>query len=189
MQTTLAIPLSLVLVAALLLWMIILGRGHWTLKSLAVSVSIYYSVCLFLGVRDIMGWPCEAELPERFVIKQAVINEPSKVGSGEGDIVIWLVAIDEKFAPAEQSASWLPFGRAGKPGDPRSIRIPYSQKMHESVQKAMEMGREGRAVYMERGRLSEKRGDGKEGMSSLSRDTEFIPHMLPPPSIPEKVTN
>lgn len=189
MQTTLAIPLSLVLVATLLLWMIILGRGHWTLKSLAVSVSIYYSVCLFAGVREIMGWPCEAELPERFVIKQAVINEPSKVGSGEGEIVIWLVAIDEKFAPAEYPASWLLLGSAGKPGDPRSIRIPYSKKMHESVQKALEMGREGRGVYMERGQLTEKKAGGKDGTSSLSRDTEFIPHMLPPPSLPEKITN
>lgn len=195
------IPATFVILCAVLLWFIILGKGHWSIKMAAIPLVLYFNFIVWRSLGDISGWPSEADLPERFNLHSAVIREPSKEDPNKpGYILIWATAIDEDNQPVEiPQNKWLsPFSSRKTPDEPRVYRTPYTQEMHKNIQSAMQAMAQGKKVggkgkgtkqgepgngYGKDG--SEKgKGNGKSG--SLSQEQEFMLYELPPLKLPEK---
>ena len=190
MNITLAIPVTVAILLAIMFCTIIIGRGHWFIKVLLIASSLYFTIALHFALKGLTGWPCEGDLPEQFLIHYSLVREPDKKGGDPGEIIIWHTALNEELeVSSEGTASWLkPFGIAGHPGDPRAVRVPYSRKLHEQMSEANQKSAQGRPMIGRSGGEGGKR-KGRKGDGSSSRDDEIILHDLPPAKLPEKITN
>ena len=147
------------------------------------------------------GWPTTDELPDKFLVRWAVVNEPDKKRKTEGAIYIWVTYLSEKTETISESG-WkdylIPFSVTHK-SNLRVHQSPYSTEDHKAITRVM-----GRIINKEkvvgtrkRGDAGGSRGKGKNGKSSkgkdggtsggsfsLSDDINF--QNLPPTVLPDK---
>jgi len=120
---TTGLIVAYVLVAAMLLGLNLHSNWHWLIKT-----SVNVVVALFLWVTyqswpGILGWPTERDLPSQFYLHAINVDEPNR-------IYLWGADIDSGL------------GRTV----PRSYSLPYSAKLHDSVDKAGRKLRKGLPV-------------------------------------------
>jgi hypothetical protein len=163
---TLSVLLSfaalLLLTAMALLWSQWPG---WLKGLLVVGVTVLF----FHGsatLHALLGLPSPDQLPERFVLLAAVIEEPSK--KTDGALYVWLNALED-----------------GKPAAvPRAYRLPYSKDLHALLNESMKKAHNGTT----QAGTSERKG-GQKGVSwgRPGNDEQTIKIKdLPVTQLPEK---
>ncbi len=117
----LAISIAYVAMGVLLLLMVIKPSVRWRWKALAIIVSTFFFVDVFLETRALLGWPGVGKLPDRFQLLWVRVVEPDARLSDPGAIYMWVEEVDENNVPV---------------GVPRSYRVPYKRALAEQSVKA-----------------------------------------------------
>lgn len=162
--------LAYVFLSALLLLALIYSQINWLMKTGLIVIVVIFWVGSYQGWKQNQGWPTGEELPEKFLLHFAVVEEPDDELDHEGAIYIWLTAIEQ----AELKEI------------PRAYQIEYDPATHQKVQEAL--------IEMKNGNLqlgentSEK--IPKEQKSKLKLAGQKYPGLqfvkLPDPALPEK---
>lgn len=207
------IPLTFLVLFAVVLWFIILGKGKWWLKAAIVPVVLYFSLIIWFSLGQISGWASPNEMPDTFILHWSIVKEPSKKDtSDQGTIFIWATQVDESFQVTNQPVNPLlhPFTPRKNSAEPRSYRLPYDRDMHEKLNVMQSMITKGKTVIGKKngkGIGTEEDGQGKGGGKdgkgkgaggiagnqkgsggSLSQQQDFMFYELPAPKLPEKIT-
>ena len=157
-----------VVVLALLVLVLVFSRLHWVLRLLLVLVVSGGYWVAYQGWDRAQGWPSTNQVPEKFLLHGAVIEEPDKEKGIDGTIFLWVTDLST-FVPAEQ---------------PRAYVMPYSKRLHGKAQEALRQMRNGQLqlgrVKLESG--ARQKSDGGDGEIPLQ--IEFS--NLPKQALPEK---
>jgi hypothetical protein len=154
----LTLSISYALVAALLLIVLVYARLPWSAKAVAVVVTSAFYLATFVGVRGLLGWASVDRLPAAFKLLQARIVEPHSFAGDPGSIYLWVEALDEDNRPS---------------GVPRAYRIPYSDKLAETTDRAV---REIAAGRPQGGRAADL-GNGEGALLDVAREY-IIPKVI-----------
>lgn len=111
--------------AVLLLNMNLRSPWPWTVKAAATLATCGLLVIVYLALLELLGWPANAPLPDRFVLIAAEVRDPDKGGGDEGAVYLWARPVDD---PASA---------------PRAYRLDYSRALHEQVVSALHNARGG----------------------------------------------
>lgn len=169
-EVLLSLSIAYVFLAALLLLALIHSSINWLLKMVLLIVALGFYWLSYQGWKETQGWPTITELPERFLLHYAVIEEPDEETGTKGAIFVWLSDL-KNFKPAQQ---------------PRSHQLEYDQKTHAKVEEALREVQNGTLQIGEVKPATEL----KEGVQNKNRiglkypGLEFVE--LPDPALPEK---
>ena len=94
---------------------------HWVIKSSLVIITLLFYIFTYKSFTNLVGWPANQSLPERFRLVSAQIYEPSALLNSEGAIYVWVTNMDDL---------------AGL-GIPRSYYLPYNKVLHEKISKSL----------------------------------------------------
>ncbi len=113
--------IAFLLLALLLLSLNLYSIWSWPVKASAiVLVSLFYLVCYF-SFPPLLGWPTsDKNIPERFHLLAAHVEEPDKIAGTNGAIYLWL--------------SDMTSGKKSK--TPRAYQLPFSNNLHKKVVEA-----------------------------------------------------
>jgi hypothetical protein len=125
------LAIAYAVIGALLLYLLVATRRSVSFKIFAVVLISSLYVGTYLGLKELQGWPVNEELPERFRLHWAMINEPDKAQNAQGTIYLWI----QTSAPNGKLID-----------EPRAYHLPYDLKMAEKVEKALRQIGEGRPV-------------------------------------------
>jgi hypothetical protein len=142
---------------------IIAGGAAWKWRVPYIVAAPALALGLWLAKPDPAGWPTTAHVPAHATLQWAVIDEPDPASSDPGRIYLWLDT-----------------GTAR----PRAFSLPYSRRLHEQVQRALQHVQRGQPMGVERTaarRRGGRRADSTSGRRSVIR---FYPH--PPVRLPPK---
>lgn len=169
-EVLLQLSLAYVFLTALLLLCLICSRIFWGIKAGLILLAMGFYALSYSGWKESQGWPSEAQLPEKFLLHFAVIEEPDQEAGTEGEMFIWLTDLKgQKMAD-----------------EPRAYRLPYDQKTHRKLSDALQESRSGNLQlgFMEteedpqiNDQQAHRTGQKYEGL-------EF--RKLPDPALPEK---
>lgn len=122
----LALSIGFAVLCFLLLCVCLYGRLGNRFKLLLVGVvSVFYFVG-YNAIHEVQGWASAGELPRKFILLAAVIEEPVK-DKTKGEIFVWLQPI------AENRPS----------GEPRAFRFAYEKGLHSLFEEGMKKARNG----------------------------------------------
>jgi hypothetical protein len=125
------LAIAYAVIGALLLYLLVATQRSVSFKIVTVILVSGLYVGTYLGLKELQGWPVTEELPQRFRLHWAMINEADKAQHGPGTIYLWI----------QPSA---PNGKLIK--QPRAYHLPYDLKMAEKVQDALRQINEGQIV-------------------------------------------
>jgi hypothetical protein len=181
---------SYVVIAVLLLSLNLASRWHWGIKAGAIVITIGFFGVSYVSIGELIGWPSEARMPERFQLHWATVREPDKLNGLPGSIFLWLEALDENSMPA---------------GTPRAFRVPYSRALADRIGRAKERIEQGadqagtaRDLEVPEGEPDEDRRlagtpPRRDEPGSTGDPAAFIQHTpsvefedMPPPALPPK---
>jgi hypothetical protein len=156
------IAVGFVLLGALLLWLVIGGRGAWWVKFGAIAVTSAFTFAVWGALDSFSGWATDENPPAHALLVGSTVDEPRA-------IYVWLVA------PFKGSVLEYQPSR----GEPRAYRLPYSRELHEQIDRGNTLARQGRPVEL----ASREAAAGTPG-----RRTRFVvrAYRLPPQSLPRK---
>lgn len=120
-EVLLSLSFAYVFLVALLLLVLIFSRLGWLIKASLIVVALGFYWLSYQGWKETQGWPTSVELPGRFLLHYAVIEEPDKETGTKGNIYIWLTDLAD-LNPSEQ---------------PRAYRLEYDQGTHGKVAEAI----------------------------------------------------
>jgi hypothetical protein len=103
-----------------------------------------------LGTRALLGWSSVDPLPAHFKLLGARIVEPHSRAGDPGAIHLWVEALDDDNRPS---------------GVPRAYRLPYSAKLAEKTEAAVQASAEGKP---QEGGHTADFGTGEGGTSELT---------------------
>lgn len=126
-----ALVVSYVVLALLLLSLNLRSAWHWSIKATAIAVTAGFFVVVFLALEAMLGWPTEAAPPARFQLHAALVHEPDRKSRTGGAIYLWLSPRD---ALGEIT------------GPPRAYALPYSRELHEQTDRAQARMQEGQPI-------------------------------------------
>ena len=164
------LALAYLMVVGLLLLVLIHSPVRWWLKLVLIMVVTGFGWFSYLGWKHSQGWPALVEVPDKFLLHFAVIEEPDDDLGTEGAIFLWLTDLYQNRLAAE----------------PRAYRLPYDQPMHAKVESAMRRAKAGNLqLGIRKGGddLPEVKQYRKE-LGDHALEIEFIP--VPDPELPEK---
>ncbi len=145
---------------------------HWIVKSSLIVITMIFYIFTYNSFRDLVGWPTNESLPDRFRLISAQIYEPNALINSEGAIYLWVTDMDEL---------------AGL-GIPRSFKLDYNKELHEKVSKSLVDLKNG---VPQMGENSDQEEKGmissiikKEKVSTVSTTLKFFD--MPNQLLPEK---
>lgn len=106
-----------VLIALLLLSLLLYSTWSWKMKAGTIVATSLFYIITYLSFPPLLGWPTAAELPKRFQLISAYVEQPSKVTGAPGKIFLWLTDMENLVNP-------MP---------PRAYRLQYSLELHEKI--------------------------------------------------------
>ncbi|WP_420600523.1 hypothetical protein [Neptuniibacter sp.] len=169
-EVLLSLSFAYVFLAALLLLTLIFSRLAWVFKVALVIVALGFYWLSYQGWKESQGWPTAADIPDRFLLHYAVIEEPDEELGVKGGIFIWLSDL-KNLEIAEE---------------PRAYRLEYTQQTHGKVSEAIREIQNGGlqlGITNPQSDLpaieSKKKRSGEKYIG-----LEFV--KLPDPSLPEK---
>ena len=169
-EVLLSLSFAYVFLASLLLLTLIFSRLAWVLKAgLIVIVLVFYWMS-YQGWKESQGWPTYSDLPERFLLHFAVIEEPDEETGLEGNIYIWLSDL-KNLELAEQ---------------PRAYRLEYSQETHGKVSEALREIQNGSLQLGIINPQSELPSIESQKKRSGQKYPGLVFEKLPDPALPEK---
>lgn len=116
---TIGLTVAYVVVALLLLSVNLYSRWPWWVKLGTIAVTSLFYVVTYVSYPTLLGWPTDAQLPERFRLLAVHVQEPSKVTGAEGKIFLWATDMSQ---PSD--------------AEPRAYRVPYTGPLHQRVVEA-----------------------------------------------------
>lgn len=127
-----------VLLAVLLLGVGLWTRVRWWIKTGTVILTIGFFFVTFDSVKNILGWPSDDAVPDRFELMWVVIDEPNQATGSEGAIYLWVMKLpgdgplDEMdvYTPGKIDTRW----QTGQ--QPRAHKLPYSRALHRESEEA-----------------------------------------------------
>ena len=111
------------IVAGLLLSLNLYSAWNWAVKSAMNLVVVLFFIITYHSWPGILGWPTERDLPKQFYLHAVAVDEPRR-------IYLWGAEIDSGL---EHTV-------------PRAYGLPYSARLHDSVDKATRKLRKGLPV-------------------------------------------
>jgi hypothetical protein len=147
-----ALSVSYALIGALLLAVLAYARLPWTAKALAVVVISAFYIVSFNAARGLLGWASSESLPPSFKLLQARVVDPHSLEGDPGSIYLWVEALDEGNRPS---------------GVPKAYRLPYSEKLAERIEHAVDQIRRGNA---QQGGRAADFGTGEGGLIDAARE-------------------
>lgn len=156
-QNTLAIPLAFIVLIALNLWITIGIRGFWWLKTLLIAASLALAIFVWTALESYLGWPSKCNLPEEYQVIWLSIHEPTV--DKQGQVFVWA-------RPVESEEDLVPYDLfIYKPmvAEPRAYFLPYTRKLHEEGQKAIQSLKQGKIVIGKNGKESSANQKGSQG--------------------------
>lgn len=165
----LALSIGFAVLCFLLLCLCMYGTLSHRIKIWVVlGVSAFYFVG-YHAINDSQGWAASSELPPRFVLLAAVIEEPVK-DKTKGEIFVWLQPLTDN-RPA---------------GEPRAFRFPYEKGLHSLFEEGMKKNRNGNSQMG----LVESAQHGSRGVSWLKPANTTTQRIklrdMPAAQLPEK---
>lgn len=162
--------ISYILIAFLLLSLNLYSKWSWPIKAGSILlVSVFYVISYF-SFPPLLGWPTsDSNLPERFKLIAAHIEEPDKITGNEGAIYLWV---------SDMTA-------ARKSREPRAYKLAFNTNLQKKVVEAnaklhKKLPQLGEA--MEDGNIGEVKDTTQGGQVSVN--LEFFD--MPDPLFPEK---
>lgn len=160
-----------VVLAVLLLSINLYSRWRWPVKAVATLLVTAFYVVTYQSIPPLLGWPASQELPERFNLVAAYVEEPDKATGDDGAIYLWVTNLDEGFENVR----------------PRAYSVPFSSELHQEVAEASGKLRKGIPQLGETkdaklGPNGRPLDTSQQGQASVS--VEFFD--LPDPLFPEK---
>ena len=146
------LSVSYALIAALLLVVLAHTRLPWVTRALAVVVISAFYVISFNATRGLLGWASSESLPPFFKLLQARVVDPHSLEGDPGSIYLWVEALDEGNRPS---------------GVPRAFRLPYSEKLAERIEHAVDQIRRGNP---QQGGRAADFGTGEGGLIDAARE-------------------
>lgn len=123
-----------VLLSVLLLSLNFLSLWHWPIKAAATVITIGSSVVLYFAFINVIGWPSQDRMPDRFSLLHTRIVEPDRMTGAPGHIYLWAEEVDDRQIVI---------------GQPRAFEVPYKVEMATEVASAQNMLDEGTEVLGE----------------------------------------
>jgi hypothetical protein len=151
-SVVLALSVSYAVIGALLLVVLAYARLPWTVKALAVVVISGFYIVSFNATRGLLGWASADRLPPTFKLLQARVVDPHSLEEDPGSIYLWVEALDRENRPS---------------GVPRAYRLPYSEKLAESIDHAADQIRAG---HPQQGGRAADFGTGQGGLIEAARE-------------------
>jgi hypothetical protein len=164
MTETIGIPVAFVLLTILILWVVIGVKGKWWVKTCLISLTLYFSVGLWISIDGLLGWPTTDGPPQKFEIHWLLVKEPNKKTGDSGAIYMWASNVN-----ANKQSSFSPFGSKKPLSKPRLYQLPYSRSMHEQTESILEKLKKGERHMAtldgegQGGKEGEGSGKGREG--------------------------
>jgi hypothetical protein len=119
-------------------------------KASAILLTSTVFIVSFFGTRALLGWSSVDPVPTHFKLLGARIVEPHSIAGDPGAIHLWVEALDDDNRPS---------------GVPRAYRLPYSAKLAERTEAAVQASAEGKP---QEGRHTADLGTGEGGASELT---------------------
>lgn len=168
-NAVLMLVVGYVVLAALLLVLCLRTDHASPVKTAAIlAVGLFYWLN-YEAALDVLGWPAQRELPERFMLLSSWITEPDKRTGDEGSIDLWAVAIDVD----------------GPDAKPRAYSFGYDKQLHRKLEEARLRINQG-VIQVGRAELSD--GHREPGQVSRFADTDqdISFEDVPTSELPEK---
>lgn len=169
-EVLLSLTVAYTFLAALLLLTLLYSQLHWLLKTSLVVIAVGFYALSYQGWKDTQGWPAVTQLPERFLLHYAVVEEPDPSLAIEGKIMLWLSDL-ETLQPSDT---------------PRVYQLEYTQGTHAKVAEAL---REIQSGNLQIGEFSpdEPLPISKAKERQIGQKYEgLVFSRLPDPALPEK---
>ena len=102
MTETIGIPVAFILLTILILWVVIGVKGKWWIKSCLISLTLYFSIGLWVSINGLLGWPTTDSPPQEFEVHWMLVEEPNKKTGDPGAIYMWASDINadkQSFSP------------------------------------------------------------------------------------------
>ena len=187
---TISIPFGFAMLGTLLLWIIIMTKGKWWLKAIAISATLYFTFGVWHSIDTYSGWPTKEELPEDFVVHWFLVKEPNKIQGTPGAVYLWVTA---RKLTEEGFTMTTPFQYPNTKKKPRVYHLEYSKQLHKDLDGMKGNLRNGRGVRGKKGKGGKGgkgKGEGEKGKGNSGRTftekgaLEF--HIIKPPRLPDK---
>ncbi|MBC10910.1 MAG: hypothetical protein CMP32_03245 [Rickettsiales bacterium] len=161
-----------VLIGFLLVLFNLRTNFNWLLKASMIAIVTIFYLLTYKSFSNLVGWPSNNPLPDRFRLVAAQIYEPNALINSEGAIFLWVTDMDNLAGLST----------------PRSYSLPYNKEVHERVSKSLVNLKNG---VPQMGESSEEEKTGlisaiikKEKISSTSTTLNFFD--MPNQLLPEK---
>ncbi len=156
------------------LGVLLLNLGLYTrwpawLKTLCILLFGGLLYTTYAAMNDMLGWPTRDELPPRFMMLSAWVNEPDKESGSAGSIHLWAVALTDD----------------GPAVAPRAFELDYDRQLHSRIDDANRRMGQGLVQVGQRKRVDAPPAQTTPGKFTGER-YEIELYNLPDPELPEK---
>lgn len=149
LPTILATVAGYVVIAVLLLSLNLTSRWRWWIKGGAIVVTGLFFFATYLSIASLLGWPAgQKRLPTNFALIATHIVEPDAFTGDDGAIYLWVEELDDENFVV---------------GQPRAIRLAYSEPQAENVDNAQALLDQGEQVAGEVNETPQEEGEEGEG--------------------------
>jgi hypothetical protein len=160
------IAVGFVLLAGLLLWFVIGSRGRWWVKLPAIVVTCAFTFAVWNALGSFSGWPTDQSPPARALLLSSAVDEPKA-------IYVWLMAPTEPGLLAYRPTK----------AEPRAYRLPYSRELHQQIDRASALAKQGQPVELRRTNARDSRSHIRAGHKARYAVRAY---RLPPQSLLRK---
>jgi hypothetical protein len=170
-----------VVIATLLLSIAIWNRQRWWIRATAITITFAFFFISWVSVRNLLGWPTEQELPGRFELLFATVQEPDEVMRTPGAIYVWAMSLPGE-GPVSEADIYNPAEfdtRVGPEQMPRAYKLPYDRTTHREVHEAVIKIVQGTRQVGVTDRKPKKPGESED-------QSEFSFYDRPDPILPPK---
>ena len=174
-HSILILGLGFLLLTALMLWVVIAGRGGWKLKLPFVIIVPFFMFLVWGAIASFSGWPVKGQLPKAALLVSYEVVEPDPLTHTKGKIFLWMV-------PPKTHHSLLKYSPQN--GEPRAYELPYTKQLHEQLQKAGTALANGAAVEL---KLTKTKKSPHGTIGNYKHPiymAVIFPPQLPPKSLP-----
>ena len=101
-----------IILAFLLLLFNLRTNFHWMIKSTMIVLTTLFYILTYDSFKNLIGWPSNDPLPDRFRLVAAQIYEPNALLNSEGSIFLWITDMDDLAGLSTPRSHSLKYKRA-----------------------------------------------------------------------------